>query len=163
MRGNTLLVMRDLSQHFNGELINLSESVIGYYDYDHRNEQDDFLAIAEKMCEASVIVLGSPVYWYSISAQMKTFIDRWSDLITIRKDLGRKLRSRQLILISCGSWEQAGEGFELPLRQTAEYMDMHFAGYFHTWLADTETFSDKPVQERVVQLRMKLAELIRAS
>jgi NAD(P)H-dependent FMN reductase len=159
-KGNTLQVMEHLCQHFDGELLDLSESDISYYDYEHRNEQDDFLAIAEKMCEASLIVLGSPVYWYSISAQMKTFIDRWSDLLTIRKDLGRKLRSRQLILISCGSWEEAGEGFDLPLRQTAEYMDMDFTGYFHTWLADNEGFYDEPVQERVSQLVLKLEELV---
>lgn len=39
-------------------------------------DDDDMSALAEKMIEADVIVLASPVYFYTICAQMKTFIDR---------------------------------------------------------------------------------------
>lgn len=147
--GNTLNVMGHMSKVLNAELIDLSQFNISYYDYEHHNEGDDFLSLAEKMTEASCIVLGTPVYWYSMSAQMKTFIDRWSDLVTIRKDLGRKLKGKQLVLLSCGSWEQPGEGFELPIKQTAEYMSMQFGGHFHTWLADNEAFGDETVQKRL--------------
>ncbi|MCE7995504.1 MAG: NAD(P)H-dependent oxidoreductase [Roseivirga sp.] len=158
--GNTITVMNHLCEQLEEELIDLSSHDIGYYDYDHDNQQDDFLPIAEKMTEASVIILATPVYWYSMSAQMKTFIDRWSDLVTIRKDLGRKLKDKQLALISCGSWEEAGEGFALPIQQTAKYMDMQFSGYFHTWLADNETFGNENVLKRVNLLQNSIENLI---
>lgn len=39
-------------------------------------QNDDMKAILDKMTEADVIVLATPVYFYSIAGQMKTFIDR---------------------------------------------------------------------------------------
>ena len=38
---------------------------------------DDFASTLEKMKESHVWVLGTPVYWWGPTAQMKTFIDRW--------------------------------------------------------------------------------------
>lgn len=40
------------------------------------SQKDDMAEILEKMIEADVIVLASPVYFYSINGQLKTFIDR---------------------------------------------------------------------------------------
>lgn len=46
--------------------------------------KDDMAEILDKMMEADVIVLASPVYFYSVNAQMKTVIDRtvakWRDI-----------------------------------------------------------------------------------
>lgn len=39
-------------------------------------QKDDMAEIREKMLAADVIVLASPVYFYSMTAQMKTVIDR---------------------------------------------------------------------------------------
>lgn len=39
-------------------------------------QKDDAAEIIEKMVNADVIVMGTPVYFYSMSAQMKTLIDR---------------------------------------------------------------------------------------
>ena len=141
--------MQSVSRQLGANYQDLADLDISYYDYDHANQEDDFLPLAIKMTQASHIILATPVYWYTVSAQLKTFIDRWSDLLTIRKDLGRKLKGKKLILVSCGSWEEPGEGFELPVKQTAEYMHMTFAGYFHTWITDKEHFSDQAVQLRV--------------
>lgn len=46
------------------------------------------------------IILATPVYWYSMSALMKTFIDRWGDLLDIRKDIGRRLTNKELYIIT---------------------------------------------------------------
>ena len=45
-------------------------------DYSGCSQKDDMTELLEKMIEADVIVLSSPVYFYTINAQMKTFIDR---------------------------------------------------------------------------------------
>lgn len=39
-------------------------------------QKDDMAAILEKMVSADVIVLATPVYFYTMDAQMKTLIDR---------------------------------------------------------------------------------------
>ncbi len=39
-------------------------------------QQDDAAAVVAKMIEADVIVMATPVYFYTMSAQMKTLIDR---------------------------------------------------------------------------------------
>lgn len=50
-----------------------------YYCKEHGGEcaiKDDMADILQKMIDADVIVLASPVYFYSIDAQLKTVIDR---------------------------------------------------------------------------------------
>lgn len=39
-------------------------------------QKDDMAEILDKMVEADVIVLATPVYFYTMDAQMKTLIDR---------------------------------------------------------------------------------------
>ena len=50
-----------------------------YYCREHGGEcvhKDDMAALLQKMIDADVIVLASPVYFYSIDAQLKAVIDR---------------------------------------------------------------------------------------
>lgn len=66
------------------EKIRVAEKKIGYcracyYCRDHGGEcaiKDDMAEILQKMIDADVIVLASPVYFYSIDAQLKAVIDR---------------------------------------------------------------------------------------
>lgn len=65
------------------EKIRLSEKQIGYCrgcgvcNSTHKCiQKDDMAALLDKMVEADVIVLATPVYFYSMDGQMKTFIDR---------------------------------------------------------------------------------------
>lgn len=39
-------------------------------------QKDDMKALLEKMVQADVVVLATPVYFYSMNGQLKTFIDR---------------------------------------------------------------------------------------
>lgn len=49
-------------------------------------QKDDMNEILEKMLQVDVIVLATPVYFYSMCAQMKTFIDRTTPKYTQMKD-----------------------------------------------------------------------------
>ena len=40
-------------------------------------QQDDMVKLLDQMQESEVWVLGTPVYWWGPSAQLKTFVDRW--------------------------------------------------------------------------------------
>ena len=66
------------------EKIRVAEKKIGYcracyYCRDHAGicaVKDDMAEVLQKMIDADVIVLASPVYFYSIDAQLKAVIDR---------------------------------------------------------------------------------------
>jgi hypothetical protein len=40
-------------------------------------QRDDMLPLLEQMARSQVWVLGTPVYWWGPTAQLKVFIDRW--------------------------------------------------------------------------------------
>lgn len=49
-------------------------------------QKDDMAEILDKMIAADVLVMGTPVYFYTLSAQMKTLIDRCCSRYTEIKD-----------------------------------------------------------------------------
>jgi multimeric flavodoxin WrbA len=66
------------------EKVFLKEKQINYctgcgYCFDHRgtcSQKDDMVGLKQKMLEADVIVMATPVYFYTMAGQLKTFIDR---------------------------------------------------------------------------------------
>jgi len=52
-------------------------------------QKDDFNGVFEKMTAADGIVLGSPVYIYQVSAQLKMFLDRFANPIHCQRLLGK--------------------------------------------------------------------------
>src|SRR5690606_7308447 len=75
--------------------INLLDENIAPYNYSNLYpENDGFIKITETMLQYQSIVLATPVYWYAMSGLMKTFFDRFSDLISTRKEVGRKLKDK---------------------------------------------------------------------
>lgn len=67
----------------NAEKIRISEKKIGYcmgcgvcHEAHKCFQNDDMAEILDKMVKADVIVLATPVYFYTMDAQLKTLIDR---------------------------------------------------------------------------------------
>ncbi len=52
------------------------------YDTHECVQKDDMSGILQKMVEADVLVFGTPVYFYTLNAQLKTLIDRTAPLYT---------------------------------------------------------------------------------
>src|SRR5262245_48938559 len=115
--GETLQAIKAVIGDQQVSFVDLKKLNISYYDYNHANEKDDFIPLAELMVKHNPIILATPVYWYTMSAIMKTFIDRWSDLIGLRKDLGRRLAGKELYLITSFAGDFP-KGFEDPIAQT---------------------------------------------
>lgn len=114
------------------EIIDLHHQNIAYYDYTNNYaEGDDFLKIAGKMAAAQTIIFATPVYWYAMSAQLKTFFDRFTDLVTVHKTEGRKLAGRKMHLLAWGHEVALPQGFEVPFASTAQYLDMVYQGCFY--------------------------------
>jgi multimeric flavodoxin WrbA len=105
----------------------LSKFKISPFDYDHRNRGDDFIPLMEDIITYETLIIATPVYWYQMSAQHKIFFDRWSDLLKIRKDLGQKLRGKNLFVIA--SFQSSyPKGFEETFSQICAYLGMNYWG-----------------------------------
>ena len=142
--GNTWSFLEKIKATDKCEILNLSELQISYFDYEQKNTGDDFLATIEEICAYRTIGFVSPVYWYTVSAQMKTFIDRLSDLLVSRKDLGRELAGKQTFLLATGATDDSlPQGMEDCIKLTSEYMDMQFLGSFYLKVRGERLFDEE--------------------
>lgn len=120
--------------------IDLLDYSFSQYDYDVHNRKDDFLPLLKQLIEQyDTFIFATPVYWYSMSGIMKMFFDRITDLLDIEKPLGRKLRGKNMGVITCSVGENLGEYFWLPFSKTASYLGMHFLGGVHTLESEDST------------------------
>jgi multimeric flavodoxin WrbA len=134
--GDTKKIVDELIGLSKWDFIDLNDYNIGYYDYGHKNLDDDYLGLMQRIVSNyDVLIFATPVYWYSMSGVMKVFFDRITDLLDIEKDLGRKLRSKSMAALSCSVGDNLGEHFWLPFMETAKYLGMNYLGSLHT-LAD---------------------------
>lgn len=68
--------------------------------------QDDAIEIAEKMAAADVVVFATPIYYYEMSGQMKTLLDRMNPLF----DTDYRFRDVYLLAAAADEEESAVEG-----------------------------------------------------
>jgi multimeric flavodoxin WrbA len=130
--GNTRRVLDHVNSQFEAPIFDLATRNISYFDYEARNLNDDFIPTIESLQTFSAIGFVSPMYWYTVSAQLKTFIDRLSDLLGPRKDLGRKLRGKNTFLLATGNTEeQITPGMEEVIKRTSDYMGMNYRGAYY--------------------------------
>jgi len=143
-RGNTWEATQMVLQDQVVPIVNLNDIDISAFDYEYKNQGDDFLSLAEEMVKHNQIIIATPIYWYTMSAIMKTFIDRWSDFITHKKDLGRRMRGKNLYIVtSYAVYPEGKKGFEAIFKQTAEYMGMKYGGCFFHYSGEDISISQK--------------------
>ncbi|WP_085993931.1 flavodoxin family protein [Oceanobacillus senegalensis] len=95
--------------------------------------EDDHKKLINKMLEHDAIVFSTPIYWYSMSGPMKTFIDRWSQILRDPEfpHFREELKKKKVYLIAVGGDTPQVKG--LPLVQQFNYIcqfyGMTFEGY----------------------------------
>lgn len=130
--GNTTKIVDKIAKPLNIDVINLSDYNFSYYDYESKNRNDDFFQLVKGIIDKyDTLIFASPVYWYSMSGIMKVFFDRFSDLIRIEKETGRKLRGKNMAVISNSSEDKLDYDFYLPFKKSAEYLGMNYLGDKH--------------------------------
>jgi multimeric flavodoxin WrbA len=91
--------------------------------------QDDVQPILQKMLDVDVIVMATPSYFYAMSAQLKSVMDRMFSLYKWDNAAGTMevpLRGKTLALIA-SAYEQEGlDIVEKPFAMTAAYSGMEF-------------------------------------
>jgi multimeric flavodoxin WrbA len=143
--GNTTRISKKIAEKFGFDTINLNDYQFSYYDYDNNNREDDFLPLMKQIIEKyDTLIFSTPVYWYSMSGVMKVFFDRFSDLIRIEKDWGRKLRGKKMFVISNTHDNELEYDFYLPFRLSAKYLGMQYLGNHH-YNCDDENLEIKEI------------------
>jgi multimeric flavodoxin WrbA len=148
-QGNTRRVAEKLAVELQAAVIDLTAYTI----YPFRYEQvypadDDFIRLVEEqLLSRETLVFASPVYWYSMSGQMKIFFDRLSDLLKSRKDLGRQLRGKWMAVLSCAEDEVVTDTFYAAFRLSAAYLGMQYGPEWHGWLEEgTMKLAKRPTE-----------------
>ncbi|MFI8793033.1 flavodoxin family protein [Streptomyces sp. NPDC055105] len=102
------------------------------HDSDHTRPTDDNTALLlDATLEATDIVIASPLYWYSLSAPTKRYLDHWSGwLRTPGIDFKATLEGRTLWGVTALAHEEQVVADPLvgTLRNSAAYMGMRFGG-----------------------------------
>jgi len=131
--GNTGQFIDWIANSLDIQIIDLLEKDITPYDYDHKNINDDFIPVMKQLLDYKKNIFVTPVYWYGPSAQMKTFIDRTSDLLDVEelKDIGRMLRDKTAYLVCTSISDDADSSFINSFKNTFEYLGMNYGGYVH--------------------------------
>ena len=146
--GDTRKVLDLIHQKNDWEIIDLNTLKIGYYDYNYIHKNDDFIPTAKHIVDNfDTIIFATPVYWYTMSAVMKTFFDRISDLLENEEiEIGRKLRGKNMAVISCSN-EDLIDGFYMPFKESANYLGMNYLGEVHTWLGEDGEVATKCIPQ----------------
>lgn len=87
---------------------------------------DDFNTIAPAILEADAVVFTTPVYWYSIPAQIKCVIDRIFSFVVGGKDISGK----ECALIACCEEDDLSvmDGVRIPIERSAALIKWHMVG-----------------------------------
>jgi multimeric flavodoxin WrbA len=95
--------------------------------------KDDMTALYEKIDTANRIVIGSPIYFYGVTAQTKAFIDRCQALWSRKYLLGeikpeREYRRGYMVSVAATDGGKIFEGARLTVRYAFDAMEFSYSG-----------------------------------
>lgn len=150
--GNTRRLVNELSALNNAKIFDLTQYNISFYDYEHNNRCDDFVSLIGQLTNYDHIVFATPLYWYCMSAQLKVFFDRLSDLLTIEKDLGRQLKGKSSSMLATGHDAQYPDCFVEPIEMTMKYLNVSFKGCCYLSTKSDRRLNTQTMAQQAAQL-----------
>lgn len=131
--GNTGRLMDRIAAELGIEVVDLTSIRMSAYDYDHRNRDDEFEPLMQRVLGFDQLILASPVYWYSVASPMKMFLDRISDYLDLPDLLseGRRLRGKLAYIVCTSVYKEAPRSFVDSLTDTFDYLGMRYGGLAH--------------------------------
>lgn len=87
--GNTVGLAAELLAGKEYDTLHLADYKI--YSYGQEYEDDQFMEVIERMKGADTVVLGSPLYWHSMSGAVRNLLDRSYGVVSEGAFRGRKL------------------------------------------------------------------------
>ena len=155
-QGNTGKLIDWIADELQMEVVDLGSKDISPFDYEHKNIGDDFLPTLKHILEFDKLIFTSPVYWYSMSAQMKRFVDRFSDVLAIEelKDTGRQFRGKAGHIVSISASAKADDSFLNSFKSTFTYLGLNIGSSIHNKCAGG--FREEEYQEDVAKFVREL-------
>lgn len=131
--GNTGQFIDRIASELDIEVVSLDDLRMSAFDYQHRNRDDDFEPLMARVLTYDQIVFATPIYWYSVSAAMKVFLDRLSDYLDVPDLLaeGRRLRGKTAFVACTSIDADPSTAFVQAFRDTFDYLSMRFGGLAH--------------------------------
>ncbi|MBF8970002.1 NAD(P)H-dependent oxidoreductase [Streptococcus sp. NLN76] len=125
------------SPNKNGNTVKLAKKVLGdegyeslhlvdykIYDYGQEFPDDQFQEVVEKVFQADHVVIGSPVYWHSMSGMIRNFLDRQYEVVE------DQLMGKELTFLFQGAapTQQILDMAEYTMTRYAGLYGMHYRG-----------------------------------
>lgn len=153
--GNTRKLADEVAQKISADVFDVADYQISFYDYEHNNRDDDFIPLIKKLLQYDCWIFASPVYWYTMSAQLKVFIDRITDLLDIEKEMGYQLRGLNAALIATGVEDYCPTCYADIFINTFNYLGINYKGilYVNTHGERNETAINSDVANFLSLLR----------
>lgn len=120
--------------------------------------KDDMDGLYLEFLKADMLVLATPVYWWSMSAQLKLFIDRMYAL-TMGED-NSNLAGKRIILLTTYGGDDPNSGPEL-LKKTFEdiagFTGMKLSAFLGVCTGKVEVAENREALEKAFELGKKMA------
>ncbi|TMN90069.1 FMN reductase [Pseudoalteromonas phenolica] len=106
-----------------------------YADYNYQNfySRDDFYDIADALAWADNIVFSSPVYWHSVTSNMKRLIDRITELTENSeiKHIGKGLKNKKGFVLTTSASKEVCPVFAGFFEKIFHYFEIEMRELFH--------------------------------
>lgn len=121
--GNTAKLAETVLKNREYTTLNLADYHINTYG--QTGEGDQFNEVLTAVKEADTVVLGSPMYWYSMSGAMRTLLDRFFG--PVKKD---ELSGRKLVFLFQGADPEQWmlDAGDYTMKKFAEMYGMEYMG-----------------------------------
>jgi multimeric flavodoxin WrbA len=122
---------------------------------------DDMQMLYPKIQQADTLVLASPIYWFTFSAQLKLCIDRWYAFQPIRKEVwsGKNIG----IVLTYGDsdpYESGAVNAIYTFQSMFRYLDIEIAGMVYGSASEIGDVEKQPeLMQKAYQLGEKLATM----
>ncbi|MET9620021.1 NAD(P)H-dependent oxidoreductase [Streptomyces sp. NPDC006464] len=138
--GNTEILARAAAAQLPADVpqrwVDLNELVLpdfqdGRHESGGRPGGDNEELLRQATLEATDVVIASPLYWYSLSAQTKRYLDYWSGWLNVPgSDFKARMAGRTLWGVTAMAHEEheVADGLVTNLHHSAAYLRMRFGG-----------------------------------
>ncbi|MFB7100326.1 flavodoxin family protein [Streptomyces hydrogenans] len=138
--GNSEILAREAAAHLPAGVprrwidlnqLDLPDFRDGRHDTGDREPGKDEELLREATLEATDLVVVSPLYWYSVSAQTKRYLDHWSGWLNApHSDFKERMAGGTLWGVTALGHDEheVADGLTTTLHHSAAYLRMHFGG-----------------------------------
>jgi len=121
--GNTVTLAKQFLKNKEYQTLHLVDYKI--YSYGQNYSDDQLDVVIDQMCQADTIVIGSPLYWHSMSGSIRNLLDRFYGYVD--EDL---LKGKDMYFIFQGyaPTKQQLEAGEYTMKRFAKLYGMNYKG-----------------------------------